>query len=177
LSIVQSHGGFIITESEVDRGTTFKVFLPADASVSGSGSNADPNEVVRGRGETILVIDDESSVRVITRQTLEAFGYKVLVASDGAEGIATYAKQGTKIAAVLTDMMMPVMDGAATIRALMRLNPEVRIIAASGLSSKAAEAEAAGEGVKHFLPKPYTASTMLRALQRVLHPDLQNEKD
>jgi CheY-like chemotaxis protein len=69
---------------------------------------------------------------------------------------------------VLTDMMMPVMDGAATIRALTRLNPAVKIIAASGLTSKAAEAEAAGDGVAVFLPKPYTASALLTALREIL---------
>jgi PAS domain S-box-containing protein len=171
LSIIQSHGGFISTESEVDRGTSFKVFLPADVSELASAPESDSQEMIRGNGETILVIDDESSVRTITRQTLEAFGYKVIVASDGAEGVAAYAKHGGGIAAVITDMMMPVMDGAATIRALMRLNPTVRIIAASGLISKAADAESAGEGVKHFLPKPYTAGTMLRALHMVLSPE------
>ena len=69
---------------------------------------------------------------------------------------------------VLTDMMMPVMDGAATIRALMRVNPKVRIVAASGVTASGIVAKAAGEGVKHFLPKPYTTETLLKTLQEVL---------
>jgi len=76
-----------------------------------------------------------------------------------------------EIAAVVTDMMMPVMDGVATIRALSRLNPELKIIAASGLATKGAEAEAASAGVKFFLPKPYTASALLVALQDLLQPE------
>jgi two-component system cell cycle sensor histidine kinase/response regulator CckA len=70
---------------------------------------------------------------------------------------------------VLTDMMMPVMDGPATIQVLMRMNPQVRIIAASGLSVKDMVAKATSAGVKHFIPKPYTAETLLRMLHTVLH--------
>jgi CheY-like chemotaxis protein len=130
-----------------------------------------PGEFPRGNGELILIIDDEASIRSITGQTLEAFGYRVMSASDGADGIAKYSQNVQEIAVVMTDMMMPVMDGAAVIRVLMRLNPGVKIIAASGLIAKQAEAEAAGEGVKYFLPKPYTAETMLRTLRELLHPE------
>jgi two-component system cell cycle sensor histidine kinase/response regulator CckA len=120
----------------------------------------------------VLVIDDEASVRAITRQTLEAFGYRVVLAGDGAEGVAMFARHMDEVQVVLTDMMMPVMDGAATIRALIRLKPTAKIIAASGLATKGQEAEAASSGgVKKFLPKPYTAGTILRALRDVLKSD------
>ena len=82
--------------------------------------------------------------------------------------MAVYARQGSEIAAVLTDMMMPVMDGPATIQVLRKLNPDVRIIAASGLSSSG---HTAGLGVKHFLPKPYTASTLLKALKQIIEEE------
>ncbi len=78
--------------------------------------------------------------------------------------------QGDEIAAVLTDMMMPVMDGPATIRVLRRMNPAVRIIGASGLSSSGPAAHAASLGITHFLAKPYTAETLLKALRQVLLP-------
>jgi len=83
----------------------------------------------------VLVVDDEFSIRDITQQTLETFGYRVITANDGAEAVALYAQQVSEIALVLTDMMMPVMDGAATIQVLLRINPAVRIIAASGIDS------------------------------------------
>ena len=144
--------------------------LPAEVESGGGESATTVVELPRGDGETILIIDDEASIRSITGQTLEAFGYRVMSAADGAEGIAKYSQHANEIAVVLTDMMMPVMDGAAVIRILMRLNPNVKIIAASGLTAKRAEAEAAGEGVKYFLPKPYSAETMLRTLREMLHP-------
>jgi len=169
LAITRSHGGFIIVESRLGEGTKFRVHLPADLAQTGVDGPDLHDEFPRGRNECVLIIDDEASVRSITSQTLEAFGYRVITAVDGAEGVAKYAQQSNEIAAVLTDMMMPVMDGAATIRALTRMNPAVKIIAASGLTSKAAEAEAAGEGVKIFLPKPYTASALLIALRDLLH--------
>ena len=111
----------------------------------------------------------EAAVRSVTRQTLEAFGYQVITASDGAEAIALYAQYQSSIDAVLTDMMMPVMDGPATIQVLSRMNPDLPIIAASGLNENSAVAKAMGMGVKHFLPKPYTTQTVLVALRQVLH--------
>lgn len=122
----------------------------------------------RGNGETVLVVDDEASIRQITRQTLEAFGYRVLLAADGSEAVSLYAERRSALAVVLTDMMMPVMDGPARIQLLRRLNPQVRIIGASGLNAESQVARAAGAGVKHFLRKPYTAETLLNAVRTVL---------
>jgi CheY-like chemotaxis protein len=125
-------------------------------------------ELPRGRDELVLVVDDESSIREITGQTLETYGYRVITASDGAEAIALYARQPGKIALVLTDMMMPVMDGTATIQVLKRINPSVRIIAASGIDSGATLAQSSQAGVHDFLVKPYTAETLLTLMRAVL---------
>jgi len=116
----------------------------------------------------ILVVDDEESIREITRGTLETFGYKVLTASDGTEALALYADKKNEIAVVLTDMVMPFMDGPATIRALQRMDPKVRIIAASGLGAGQRAGEGALEGVSVFLNKPYTAEKLLNTLAQVL---------
>jgi CheY-like chemotaxis protein len=122
----------------------------------------------RGNGETVLVIDDEASILVITKQTLQAFGYRVLTASDGAEAVAVYAEHKNDIAVVLTDMAMPIMDGPATIRALSRINPAIKIVAASGLNSNGGVAKVSGASIKYFLMKPYTAATLLKTLRAIL---------
>jgi CheY-like chemotaxis protein len=167
LAIVRSHGGFFRVYSEVDKGTKFNVYLPAQTEKPAATLEGAATELPRGHGELILVIDDETSVQQITRQTLEAFGYRVVLASDGAEAVAIFAQRSREIAAVLTDMMMPVMDGPATIQVLRKMSPTLPIIAASGLSANAPVTQAASLGVKHFLPKPYTADTLLKVLKKL----------
>jgi CheY-like chemotaxis protein len=144
----------------VGKGTQFHVFLPA-VSVTLSPL-ADDLGLPKGHGELILVVDDEAPIREITRITLENSNYQVNTASDGIEALALYAQQKNDIKVVLMDMMMPSMDGATTIRTLQKINPQVKIIAVSGLALNDKVAEAVGVGLKAFLSKPYTAQELLR---------------
>jgi two-component system cell cycle sensor histidine kinase/response regulator CckA len=168
LTIVKSHGGFINVYSELHKGSQFTLYLPALDTPGSVDAAALQTDLPLGNGELILVVDDEESIREITRGTLETFGYKVLTASDGTEALAFYADKKNEIAVVLTDMVMPFMDGPATIRALQRMNPKVRIIAASGLGAGQHAGEGVLEGVAVFLNKPYTAEKLLKTLAQVL---------
>ena len=168
LTIVKSHGGFINVYSELHKGSQFSVYLPALDTPGTVDAAAARTDLPLGHGELILVVDDEESIREITRGTLETFGYTVLTASDGTEALALYADKKNEIAVVLTDMVMPFMDGPATIRALQRMNPSVRIIAASGLGTGLHPGEGPLEGVSVFLNKPYTAEKLLKTLAEVL---------
>ncbi len=165
--IVKSHGGFVNVYSEVGKGTEFKIYLPVAESPHAI-SEAVRTDWPTGNGELILVVDDEAAVRELAKNVLETFGYRALVAGDGAEAMAIYAERRDEIQAVVTDLMMPVMDGPATIRALQRLNPKIKIIAVSGLTGNGRMLEAAQAGVKLFLPKPYTADRLLKAISEIL---------
>jgi PAS domain S-box-containing protein len=154
LAIVKSHGGFLNVYSEPGNGTTFCVCFPAMDGPEGAAAAVAEDTHPHGDGECILIVDDEAAVRAITQQTLENYGYRVLVAADGTEAVALYSMHRNDIAVVVTDMMMPVMGGQATIQVLQRLNPAVKIIAASGLANDGSVARATAMGVRHFLPKP-----------------------
>ena len=166
--IVKGHGGFINVYSEIGKGTQFRVHLPALEAGQLENVQIINPDLPPGKGELILVVDDELAIREVTKATLETFNYTILTASDGTEAVALYAQHGDKIKAVLTDMMMPYLDGPATIRALQKLNPNVKIIASSGLTDNGKAIEAADLGVKNFLPKPYTADKLLKLLAEIL---------
>ncbi|NEP19401.1 MAG: response regulator, partial [Leptolyngbya sp. SIO4C1] len=167
MGIVKSHNGFLKVESEVGHGTQFQIYLPA----------ADTPEVLQvvekdlphGQGELILVVDDEASIREVTQKSLEAYSYRVLTACDGIDAIATFAEHKHDIAAVLMDLMMPTMDGATAIRALQKIEPQIKIISTSGLPIDSRDFSVPlSTSVKTFLLKPYTAESLLQTLHQVL---------
>ena len=168
LAIVKSHGGTIRVSSASGKGTRFRILLPLLSSPALVPDRVAPSKLPRGNGELILVVDDDQGVRQIITRALEAFGYRVIVASDGTEAVATYRTRGHDIALVLTDMMMPNMDGHSAIHALVALNPDVRIIASSGLDASARQPTPDAAGVKYFLPKPHSIETLLNLTQRAL---------
>jgi two-component system, cell cycle sensor histidine kinase and response regulator CckA len=166
IGIIKSHGGFITVYSEIGAGTTFKIHLPATEITE---TELEPDlKPLAGNGELILVVEDETYIQEITKASLESQNYRTLIASDGIEAIALYAQQMNEISVVLMDMMLPLMDGITAIRTLKKINPNVNIIATSGLISNRKLADISSTGVKHFLPKPYTIKELLLNLQQSL---------
>jgi PAS domain S-box-containing protein len=165
MTIIKRHNGFLSLSSEENRGTEFKVYLPAVAPVEQS-QPATP-ELPIGTGEWVLVVDDEPLIRQAVKAVLELNGYRVLTAPNGVEAIAAYTQYQDDVRVVLMDIMMPVMDGTIAIRTLQVINPKLKIIAASGLANSHMLKEM-GIEVSCFLAKPYDAQDLLVLLRQVL---------
>ena len=167
-TIIKSHEGFVNVYSEIGKGTSFSFYLPALTAEALVLTEKLSPKLPPGNGELILVVDDESAIRQIAQTILENFNYRVLTANDGAEAIAKFAQYQNEIAVVVTDIVMPVMDGAALIRAIRAIRPLTKIIASSGFAETNKLDEAAAIGIKDFLTKPYSTQALLDTLARLL---------
>ncbi len=166
IGIIKSHNGFVTVSSQVGKGTQFMLFLPAVLEIELPSTKE--LELPMGNGELILIVDDEPNIRETTQISLETYNYKTIIACDGIEAIAQYAEHQHEVALVLMDMMMPSMGGATAIRTLQKINPQVQIVAISGVASTETLAQTAGNGVQAFLSKPCTSQELLTTLRNIL---------
>ncbi|MBS0660146.1 MAG: PAS domain S-box protein [Verrucomicrobia bacterium] len=174
LGLVRGHGGFINVYSERGRGTVFKVFLPAiPGEELEEDSEATPPEALRGNGELILLVDDEPGLLSVCATLLTNSGFRVLTAPDGPGAIAIFAQQMEDVRVLVTDLMMPLMDGVTLIHAIRRMKPEVGIIASTGGSGAESRArDLAALNVTACLTKPYDRTRLIGAILEALNPRL-----
>ena len=168
IGIVKGHGGFIRVYSVPGQGSTFAVYLPAYGSAAGDApllTQAEPT--FRGTGETILVVDDEASVREVMRAVLTALNFKVITAGDGTEALVQVAEKRAELRAVITDLHMPHMDGLSLVRVLRARLPQAGIIVVSGRLDEREANEFKALGVSALLDKPFTQEKLVAALKTV----------
>jgi PAS domain S-box-containing protein len=173
LTIVKQHGGFVTVYSELNKGTNFTVYLPAlaDSIAPQSAENLDDLD---GNRELILVVDDEAAIREIMKVSLEAHNYRVITACDGIDAFSVYAEHKQAVRLIILDLMMPTIDTATIIMTLKRMNPQVQIIAMSGLAPNQAIAASDPTTIQGFLAKPFTTHELLNSLYQVIHQRSSN---
>jgi PAS domain S-box-containing protein len=170
-AIIENHQGFISLRTAPGQGACFRVYLPAAEGPEVEGAAPVPKALPAGKGELILVVDDEVNVRELTRTILGRSGYRTIVAVDGAEAAAMFARYAAEIRLVMTDLQMPNLDGQSLCRALRRLNPAVKLIAFSGMSESLSTLEPlASEFADVFLAKPFRPEALLAAVHSLLRP-------
>ncbi len=171
LGIVRAHKGALKVYSEPGKGTTFKVLFPASAEGEDVLRSPESSPLADWRGKgTILLVDDEESLIALGARMLEHLGFTVLTAADGLQAVDLYRERGKEIDLVLMDLTMPNMDGAEAFGELRRLNPDVRVILASGYSREDVAPRFAGKDLSGVLQKPYTL-LKLRAVLAGLMPN------
>ncbi len=167
LGIVRGHEGAIKIYSEPSRGTTFKVFLPASEAAADADTLDSQRDDWSGEG-LVLVIDDDQTVRDFVKNVLGRFGYKVLSAVDGLEGMAVFSEHLENIDLILLDLTMPNMDGKETYARMREKRPDIATVLMSGYNEQDATQQFVGKGLAGFLAKPFLVADLMDMVQSAL---------
>jgi CheY-like chemotaxis protein len=165
--IVEQHGGHRVCESEPDKGSAFRIYFPAVHRVA-TPKDTVVNSLSHGRGETLLLVDDEQFVRDLGTRILTKAGYKVITASNGKEALEIHGQARGEIKLVILDLLMPEMGGQECLRELHRTDPELKVVVASGFSSDTSVDESIELGARAFVSKPFKIEELLHQVRRIL---------
>ena len=169
--IIKNHEGYILCYSEINTGTTFKIYLPA---MEQSGQRQKPDkmeDLFKGGEETILLVDDEEYIRDLGVELLTDVGYKVLTATNGEEGLQIYKKEQKKIDLIILDLVIPGMGGKKCYEEILKINPRAKILIVSGYSANGPGKSALEAGAKGFVGKPFDVSHLLEKIREILDED------
>ena len=167
--VVQGHGGFVDVDSKVGEGTTFRLYFPITDMVETEESDKGVARVEELHGdETILIVDDEELILNMLNIFLKDMGYNVLTATDGQKALDTYLEHQKDVALVLTDMGLPLFDGAVLFSKLMTINPSVKVVIASGYVDPHLRSQLLSAGVIDLIQKPYSPRLVARRIREIL---------
>jgi CheY-like chemotaxis protein len=167
--VVQEHQGLVDVESEVGRGSTFRIWLPvAEGSIPTVQPLQEPVEDIAGGRETILVVEDEELMLSLVTSVLEQKGYKVLVARDGEEAVRLHKENIGKIDLVLSDIGLPKLDGWEASQRMKQVDPDLRVVVASGYLEPALKSEIMKSGTVALIRKPYSPNEVLGSIRKAL---------
>jgi PAS domain S-box-containing protein len=165
--IVKAHGGYIVCDSVRGKGTEFRIYLPVIEQEPVIGEEED-TALPKGGTETILVIDDEKLIRDLGEKALSSFGYMVLTAPDGASAIKLYSSEWERIDLIILDLIMPKMSGTLCFERIMEINPNARVIVASGYAEDGRMKRSIEKRVRGFIGKPFNVRQLLRLIREML---------
>lgn len=174
--IIKNHNGYVTVYSTPHKGTEFKIYIPVFKTDKRECKLEDTTPLIGGN-ETILIIDDETDIQEVASEILSKYGYNIITANNGQKGIEIYASKMDKIDLIILDLVMPEMSGTDVLVEVMQMNPNAKVVVASGYSANGPIRDAISQGARRFIDKPYTLRQLVSCVRQVLDKDYKGEKN